>query len=286
MAKIPCPHCGKLVDRLVEGMCEDCYTERHPLVVLKDRYVTRCKYCGAVYLKGRWVKYKDLDQLYRRVIYEKGEVRGEIKSVNIEEDEDFAVLQILAEGAPHPEIKPRQGSYNLEIYFRNDICTSCRELLTKKETAVIQIRSTPRGLDEDLLKKIFSLVEQELFKWKDKKGAISDIKKFRHGVDIHVTSQSFARHLAYILHQHFPSYVIESAKAVGIRDGRRIYHMTYSIRLVTYRPGDVVKIEGSEKVVLEVTNRYVGLQDVKTKKYEQWPISEFLGSNVLLLTED
>ncbi|MEM1932147.1 MAG: NMD3-related protein [Pyrobaculum sp.] len=286
MAKIPCPHCGSLVDRLIEGMCEKCYIEKHPLVSIQEKVVTKCKYCGAVYLKGKWIKYKELDKLYRKILYEKGKVVGELKSIEVEEDENFTTLRIFIEGSPHSEIPPSVYSYNIEIYFKFDICTNCRELLTKKETALIQIRSTPRVLDKEILKKVLFLIQQEVFKWKDKKVAITEVKELKHGVDIYTTSPSFARHLAYVIHNSFPSYIIESAKAVGSRDGRRIYHLTYSIRLLTYRPGDVVKIRGVEKVILEINNRFISLQDIQTKNFEQITISEFLNSNVLFMSKD
>ncbi|MFN7105629.1 MAG: NMD3-related protein, partial [Pyrobaculum sp.] len=211
--RLPCPYCGRLVERLVEGMCEECYLERHPLVMLKDNKVLRCKYCGAVFLKGEWVKIRHVED-FSKVLTKKGVVAGVLEKIEISETAEGARALVYIRGTPHPAIEPRLLSYVVEISYEEDVCNSCREMLSKREVAVIQIRGTPRPIDAETEKKIFYITQQELFKLKDKKiGYISNIKKVRNGFDIYTTSTGLARHLAYVIHREFPSLLIESAKA-------------------------------------------------------------------------
>lgn len=132
MAKTPCPYCGRLVDRLIEGMCEDCYVERHPLVVLKERKALRCKYCGAWFLRGKWMKSKNPTELFVRFLREKGSINGVIEKVELDEREEGAVAQVTVRGSPHQLIAPRSIAYEVAVEYIYDVCTSCRELLSRR----------------------------------------------------------------------------------------------------------------------------------------------------------
>jgi nonsense-mediated mRNA decay protein 3 len=288
VAKVPCPYCGRLVDRLIEGQCEECYIERHPLVLVKEQRLLRCKYCGAVFLGGKWVRGRrgGLEEVARRIISEKTFIRGVLERTEVSQSDGKIVINIVVKGSSHPSIEPRSLSYVVEFKYVYDICNSCREMLSRKEVALLQIRGAPRGLDDIYKKKILYVIEQELFKFKDKKiGFISDIRDLKDGLDIYTTNSNLARHLAYVLHRQFPSSIKETAKVVGIRDGRKVYHMTYSLRLVTYKPGDVVRIRGEEKRIVDIGNRHVVLYSVETGKYDQLTISELLNSDIILISQ-
>ncbi|MEZ0319039.1 MAG: NMD3-related protein [Pyrobaculum sp.] len=280
MAKTPCPLCGRLVDKLIEGMCRDCYIERHPLIRFEGRPL-RCKYCGAVFLKGRWVKARKAEDLTKRILSEVGEVRGEIVRLEAADRLEEMYVSVTVRGSPHPSIEPTTLEYKMTLRFELDICNSCLEALSKRERALVQIRTVPRPLDSALKQKILHIIEQELSKLREKRiGYISDLREVRNGIDIYTTSTNLARHIAYVLREEFPAHVTESAKVMGVRDGRKIYHMTYLVRILTYKPGDVVKIRGNEKVVVEVGKKTVYLHDVALGTYEQFTISEILRSNV------
>ena len=286
MAKIPCPYCGRLVDRLIEGMCEDCYFERHPLVVLREKRALKCKYCGALFIRGKWVRGKTLAELFTKFLSEKGEVKGVIEKVEVEENEEGMIGKITVRGSPHELIEPRIATYEVAVEYVHDICVSCREMLSKKEAAVVQIRSTPWPLDELTKKKILSIIEQEILKLKEKRvGFISDVKQLKNGFDIYTTSANLARHLAYVIHNQLPSYVIESAKLVGMKDGRKIYFMTYSVRILTCKPGDIVKTKEGEMQIVNINNKYVSLQDINTKKYMKLTISELLSNDIIFIRQ-
>lgn len=286
MAKTPCPYCGRLVDRLIEGMCEDCYVERHPLVALKERKALRCKYCGAWFLRGKWMKSKNPAELFIRFLMEKGSVNGIIEKVELDEREEGAVAQVTVRGSPHQSIAPRIIAYEVAVEYIYDVCTSCREFLSRREVALVQIRSTPRALDDLTKKKILNIIEQEIFKLKDKKiGFISNVKQLKSGFDIYTTSANLARHLAYAVHSQLPSHIIETAKVAGIKDGRKIYHMTYSVRVITYKSGDLIKTKEGEMMVISINNKFINVQDINSKKYKQLTISELLNNNPILIEQ-
>ncbi len=286
MAKIPCPYCGRLVDRLIEGMCEDCYVERHPLVTLKEENALRCKYCGAWFLRGKWMKSKNPTELFAKFLADKGSINGVIEKVELDEREEGAVARITVRGSPHQLIAPRVITYEVSVEYIYDVCTSCREMLSRKEVALIQIRSTPRALDDLTKKKILNIIEQEIFKLKDKKvGFISDIKQLKNGFDIYTTSANLARHLAYVIHNQFPSHIIETAKVAGVKNGRKIYHMTYSVRVLTYKPGDLIRTREGEMMVISINNKFINLQDINSKKYKQLTISELINTDAVFIEQ-
>ncbi|MEM0277262.1 MAG: NMD3-related protein [Pyrobaculum sp.] len=286
MARVYCPHCGRLVDKLIEGMCEDCYIEKYPLITVKDKTLLKCKYCGAVYLRGKWVRARKTgtEELVKRILAEKATVRGIVEKIDVQEIGNKLHLHVTVKGSPHPLIAERALAYQIEFSYDNDICIDCREMLSKREIALLQVRGTPRGLDDAMKKKIFQIVEQELYKLKDKRiGYISDIKNTENGVDIYTTSAGLARHLAYVIHKHFPSQIVETAKNIGVKDGRRLYHMTYAVIIITYKPGDIIVLKGERKSTISINNKFIVLYSIETKKYEQITIRELLSSKPLLI---
>jgi nonsense-mediated mRNA decay protein 3 len=285
VAKLPCPHCGKEVRALIEGMCEDCYFKRHPLVSVERCEVLRCKYCGAVYLRGRWLRARSRSDVILKVLEEYGRVAGAVERVEVREREGGADVELAVRGSPHPALQPRELTYRLSLRYVYDICNTCREVLSKREAALLQIRATPRALGEVERKKIMSIIEHELFKLRDKNvGFVSEVKELRNGLDVHTTSPKLAQHLAHALHKHFPSSVTVAAKAVGFRGGRRIYHMTYSLHILTYRPGDVIRIGSREAVVVSVGNKFVEVRDVSSGKHELLSTTELLSDSVVLVS--
>jgi len=286
VAKTPCPYCGRLVDRLIEGMCKDCYVERHPLVTLKEKKALRCKYCGALFTRGKWIKSKNPTELFVKFLMDKGSVNGVIEKVEIDEREEGAVARVTVRGSPHQLIAPRVITYEMAVEYIYDVCTSCREMLSRKEAALVQIRPTPRALDDLTKKKILNIIEQEVFKLKDKRvGFVSDIKHLKNGFDIYTTSANLARHLAYAIHSQLPSHIIETAKVVGVKDGRKIYHMTYSVRVLTYKPGDIIKTKEGEMIIVSVNNKFINLQDINSKKYKQLTIFELLNTDTIFIEQ-
>ncbi|ABL88826.1 NMD3 [Pyrobaculum islandicum DSM 4184] len=286
MAKVPCPYCGRLVDRLIEGMCEECYIERHPLISLFDSTLLKCKFCGAIFLKGRWIKTEKVEKtnFFRKVLTEKGVVRGLVENLEISENKEGVTITVTVRGSPHPHILPRALTYKFFIKYNYDICNYCKEILSKKEVALLQIRTIPRGLDEQLKKKILAIIEHERFKLREKKvGHISNIEFMENGIDIYTTSISLARHLTYVLHKEFPSHVIESAKVVGVKNSKKVYHMTYSLRILTYKPGDIIRMGDEELTIIHINNKFISLYNKKTKKIENVTISKFINSNIVFI---
>ncbi len=274
MAKVSCPHCGKTVDKLVEGMCVDCFLERHPPLP-KEIEVLKCKHCGAVFVRGEWAReinfYKFMKREASVVGVETVEVPGGAK----------ATLSIL--WSPRLDIPPRIAKYVVEVKYTPEVCSKCRELLSERELGLVQIRAVPRPIDDSHREKIFHIIRQEMFKYREKVGRINRIEEVKSGFDIYTNTVNFARHLAYVLHREFPSYLIESAKSMGARSGRRMYHVTYSLRIFTYRVGDLVKVRGVEGRVVDITKRYIEVEEVETKTFRNIPLVDILKGDVLLV---
>jgi NMD protein affecting ribosome stability and mRNA decay len=63
----------------------------------------------------------------------------------------------------------------------------------------------------------------------------------------------------------------------------KIYHMTYSVRILTYKTGDVIKTKEGEMIIIDINKKFVKLQDVKNKIYKQITIQELLNNDILLI---
>lgn len=94
-------------------------------------------------------------------------------------------------------------------------------------------------------------------------GAIIDAKEVEGGIDIRLTNANIAKSIVMAIHRSFPSRVVETEKVVGVKDGKHIYKIIFSVRLINLRRNDEVLIDGAKYVVKDVRNNSVGLLDEK-----------------------
>jgi NMD protein affecting ribosome stability and mRNA decay len=61
--------------------------------------------------------------------------------------------------------------------------------------------------------------------------------------------------------------------------------MTYSVRVITYKSGDLIKTKEGEMMVISINNKFINVQDINSKKYKQLTISELLNNNPILIEQ-
>lgn len=270
MARVPCPRCGRTVDRLIEGLCEECHLAERPLVELRAGKVLRCKYCGSYFARGRWAPRRDLRSLAAEWIYRRGAV--EALEVEAEEAGDMLVVHVRAVGRSHPEASPREATYSYSVPVQVDICPDCRTSASRAERGLVQVRARPRGMPEHVRRAVMRVVELELYRLREKRvGTVLEVVERDYGIDISTSTPQLARRLAYAVGSRFPSHVLETARSVGARGERRVYHMTYSVSLLLLERGNVIRLGGEMYLVADVDRRAVSLVGLGDGRHVEVP---------------
>ncbi len=287
MAKI-CPVCGRPTDRLIEGLCEECFRKSNPLVKdlpKIDRLTFRvCVVCGSVLYKGRWTRRLDV---IRRHISDLVKTRGIITKIDVgnialEEGEQEVEVKICGRASDKLQEEYCE-TYKVYIKIVPDICPTCRSIATGKEKALIQVRYIGEKCSREDLLLLRHIIQQVLAKSEEvQRGAVIDIEESGTGFDIKLTNNTIAKAIASAIHRAFPSRMIESHKLVGVdRSGKPITRLTVSIHVLNIKKGDVISIDGKGRYyVLAISKSSIYLKDLESRENIRMSIGEILKRSI------
>lgn len=214
MQKI-CPRCGAHSDlkQFIGLFCEDCYAERLDVGVERKMEIKVCKKCGKLYSGGDWVPLneKNLEKQLKR------NVKGKYDSMR------FVVPQ-EKEGECQAVILTRTGQsffelvrqFSLVKHF--DTCQNCSRATAGYFEAVIQVRSANPEKAEKLAEKVKHAITRKTF--------ITRFEETTNGFDIYVGSNK----ATMVVLEWLGLKAEKSAKLHGVKDGQRIYRITYCVK--------------------------------------------------------
>jgi len=182
-----CPICGRETDRLIDGLCENCFRKNNPLVKNLpsiDRLTFKvCVNCGSVLYRGRWTRRLDV---IKKHILELLKTRGIISRVDIgdfELQEGEQEVPIVVCGKASDKISEEYcEEYKVYIKLVPDVCPTCRSIIIGKEKALIQVRYVGENYTKDDLMLIRHIINQVLAKSEEvQRGAVIDIEERDYG---------------------------------------------------------------------------------------------------------
>ncbi|MEB3806233.1 MAG: 60S ribosomal export protein NMD3 [Desulfurococcales archaeon] len=231
--RVPCPRCGRIVDRLVRGVCPECFAEKYGVAVLPDIVrVEACRYCGAVRIGGRWVRASSFDEAVETI------ARYVVERARpVEPLEDVELAGIEYESSPNWTTRLTlhligryrdvtiTGRARVLVQIKSSICPVCRVRVSGEYDTLLQIRGA-RG--EALRREVEEgLVNAGLL------GQLVDIVESRDGIDVYFTNRGAARKLARELSRRFKARLYEVVhETVGVdSSGRRRSRKTLVLRI-------------------------------------------------------
>ncbi|MGC9209994.1 MAG: NMD3-related protein [Acidilobus sp.] len=252
-----CPMCGRSSREVpfIGNLCKDCFVKRYGVAVAPQSLdFTYCPSCFAHRDRGRWSSPYD-DVRASLTDYILSQLTPRVRPV--QPLEEVAITDVkLGEGDPprtaFVTVEGRYGDVRVSstlvitITPHAVLCPVCASRKTGGGyTAVAQIRSYPRPLEED---------QQTLGQVKRLIGSIGDevvkVEEVKEGIDVYLRDHSSARSLAARLRAETGARVIETFK--GTRARSRLY---VSIRIPTIRPGDVIDVDRRPLFYLTSTPR-------------------------------
>ncbi len=297
-----CPVCGRETDKLVGGLCPECYAKTHPLAPegLTHLRATICQVCGAYMIGREWRNPRSMDvqdvlseiavKSVKRAFEKRNikVVRVEVESIRSKKTGYNLGVMVELEGSPSPDVPP----YTQEVYVRISVglgkCPACKAVMAKTEKAIVQIRAKNRKLTDAERKtatQLLRYVVNKLYRT-DRTAVPVRVDESDSRIDIAFASRSPARALVSELRRKMPVEVLETHKDLGVdRRGMRKTRVTYRVLLPTPRRGDVIELNGEAYYVMEVRGRYAKCLQLPLYREVKLDVHALHKANVSVLRE-
>jgi nonsense-mediated mRNA decay protein 3 len=272
-----CSNCGKN-KVFLEGLCENCFVEKNPLVVsFNPVKILVCFGCRKYFLKGKWSGFNNLNDVIKKVLQDRiifNEKAGissfSIKAIMPKHETgqnakvDFkAILTVF--GVYRGKSKPVKEEYEMKSRIIYILCPKCSKFKSGYFEGILQLRDVDNDVVDYALEKLKQSEKRGIF--------LSKKKKVKNGFDLYITKKSYLHELAQELLKKFGGEKKASRKLFS-RDkqkSRDIYRINVLFRQSKFRKGDIISIEGEPFKVKNITSR-IELENLKTGKIKSIPL--------------
>ncbi len=240
-----CVDCGKEKEIFRDGSCLECYLKNHrftygPSVI----DIPLCVHCGALKYKSTWTN-DDLETIVKRWIKHLYIINRELRDVRIEvecnpREEDVACRVSIIGFIEDVEVEEK---HSIIVRLKNNVCNICSRKFGGYHEAILQLRASQRKLSEDERRELRSFIEQMVTSIQEKGNRalfITDIGEEHGGLDFYLSDRQAAHTIIKKTQEHFGGELKISSKTIGVKDGRKLYRMTYLLRLYPFRQGDFI----------------------------------------------
>lgn len=253
----PCYLCGK--PAVVEGLCEECYNNEHPLLKVQTPLrMLICERCGAIKMHGRWRQITErisnpekLVALQLQILLDNEvEVLGENVTYSVIQKKRLdrvLHIEIIAQGSSHSELPSHTETHDVEVRLDYGTCDSCGMMRGGYHEAILQIRADDRKLtkaeENEILDTATDLTIGEY--GKDSMAYINEITRSKYGIDLKIGSNHLCRMIADDLESRYMAARKQTYKLIGQEsDGKEKYRTTILLRLPHFKEGDFVDVAG------------------------------------------
>jgi nonsense-mediated mRNA decay protein 3 len=243
-----CPRCG---GPSREGLCPKCRVEETSWLLCEPRIsFIQCPTCGSLKSGNTWSDSEHQDEALA--------VELALGAVHLHEDVRDVNLEVAtAEPSPNRTICtidvtgtlygiPVTDSCRVEIAWKKEQCDRCSRFSGGYWEAIIQIRATgrrPDPFEKERASAIASAVEEELQQQGERLSFISKMDEMKDGLDVIVSSHHIGERIAREIMKELGGRMTSHPKLVGERDGKKLYRVTYAVRLPCYQRGDVIALD-------------------------------------------
>jgi len=211
-----CPSCGRITDKLINGLCEKCYSKKF-LSTLKfpERIeIEICKNCGRVRYRN---KLMSLNKAIENIL-KKHLSLPEVESVNYRIRDGKLIISIT--------LRETKLEKEVQLIFLKTICRECSLEFSKYYETKIQLRGKKLEL---ILKEIETFLER--LRDKERLAFISEMKELKEGIDLYIPSKSIARKIVNFLKKKYKIKTKISRTLWGLESGKRVYKDTILVRI-------------------------------------------------------
>jgi nonsense-mediated mRNA decay protein 3 len=230
-----------------------------------------CPTCGSRKECGVWTdciaeKEEIARELVRRSVHISPGVISPLFGITIR---DQSVNRSLAEVTIEGNLFGEQvnASCQVEILWQKEQCDRCNRISGSYYEGIVQVRATgrkPRPHEIRTAARIAQEIEEGCYTAGERLSFISDTDETKDGLDITVGSQRIGQEIATAIVQRMGGRLSTHPKLVGERAGKRLYRITYSVRLPRYGRGDIIEVNGRQGEVLHATGKDIKYREILT----------------------
>jgi len=270
-----CVECGKELPIFKDGVCIDCYISSHNFSKGPEIIdIITCSHCGSFKFKNTWTN-DALGEVLIRFIKNTFQISKELKNldINTECSEAKGGYQCKVYITGFLQDKEITEEHDILVRMKTTVCDVCSKRFGGYHEAIVQVRTENKKLTDDEEKEIIYLVEnmvQELY-YKGNRGLfITDMGKESGGLDFFISEKGPALAIAKKIQEQYGGAITQSSKNVGMKDGKQLYRMTYSIRLPNHKKGNFLKHNKTVFYVLSIHGN-----KLKTINLNNWEEQSF-----------
>ncbi|NYT20890.1 MAG: NMD protein affecting ribosome stability and mRNA decay [Methanomicrobiales archaeon] len=272
-----CPRCGRPSED--GGLCGACRAAQLRWYSCPARVVSICcPGCGARKEAGLWVETEvPREELTNTLVKQAIVIIPEIHDPDItisihDKSSNRSVADCRMSGTLFGE--PVEGSCQIEIVWQKEQCDRCSRVSGSYYEGVVQVRATGRKpLPREIrnAERIAREVEEALISSGERLSFISEIEETRDGLDITIGSQRIGQEIATAIVRVMGGRYTTHPKLIGERAGKRLYRITYSVRLPKYTKGDIVMVHGRYGEVQSADGRDIRISDIRDGQQRSVP---------------
>jgi nonsense-mediated mRNA decay protein 3 len=270
-----CPLCGEPSD---EDLCPRCRAGRTRWMEVSPRVeCITCPSCGSRRTGSVWqdspLSREDLARELAvravRLIPEAGRAEFQVSSRDRSPNRTEARVRVRASlfGVPVEEEAP------VEVVWRGETCDRCSRISGGYFEGVVQVRAAGRPLsprEQEVAARIACEVEERLQEGGSRLSFISRMTE-DEGLDIVVGQSAMGEEIAREITGALGGRFTAHPKLVGEKDGKRLFRITYSVRLPRLQKGDVIESAGEYLEVRETGKRQLKVFHLGTGSMVTFP---------------
>lgn len=265
-----CPRCGAA--SATGQLCGRCRVQQDPWFSCENRVVcTFCPTCGSRKECGVWTdstaeREEIARELVRRAVHL---IPGVVSPILEMTMHDLSVNRSLADVTIRGTLFGEQveAAVRVEISWQKEQCDRCNRIAGSYYEGIIQVRATgrrPRPYEISTAARIAQEIEERCYTAGERLSFISDTDETKDGLDITVGSQRIGQEIAAAIVERLGGRVSTHPKLVGERAGKRLFRITYSVRLPRYGRGDIIEVNGRAGEVLHSTGKEIKYREIIT----------------------
>lgn len=265
-----CPKCGGASK--TGDICGKCRSGRIEWVKFDNRVILiRCPNCNSMRDKGGW---SDCERTREDLEYEAAlsaihffeDVQRPDISIRLEENSlnrSFAHVDISAilYGETVTE------SSTIEVLWQFDSCDRCSRYHGNYWQGLVQLRAEGRKAtveEQDRAKRIAIQAEEESQLQGERLSFITRMEEGREGLDIIVGTQTLGEQIARDIVRRMGGKYSLHPTLVGEKEGKKLYRITYAVRLPRYTKGDIIFVRGTYGEILGSEGKSISYLDLAT----------------------
>lgn len=231
--------------------------------------LVRCPNCNSIRDKNGW---NDCDRsredLEYDAVFSAVHLHEDIKkpefTIKLEENSknrSFAYLSITGELYKEKV----ETTCTVEIIWQFDSCDRCSRYHGNYWQGVVQLRAEGRKAtpeEQERAKRIAYLAEEELQIQGERLSFITRMEEGREGLDIIVGTQILGEQISRDITRKMGGRYSLHPTLVGEKDGKKLFRITYAVRLPRYTKGDIIFIRGTYGEILGAEGKTISYLDL------------------------